>query len=146
MSGNYRIEFSSGAERVYNKLFDEAQACLTVGRAKDRKVTLFRVAEELIFTTIASNPFDAGIALPGYLSQLFRINKSGICVVYLGLPEFSRITIQYILSKQSRDCHTSDPYSSLMRLARNGKIEEFLNIIGVQAPNILIQPRNPSHH
>jgi hypothetical protein len=134
MENDYRIEFSTSAERVYQKLYEEAQASIENSDDDDIKVALFETADDLIYNVIASDPFNPQWALPGRLSHFYRVMRGVLCIVYVGVPEFSQICIIAIQRKNHQDYHSKDSYAALIRMIRSGKADQFFKLMGMQTP------------
>ncbi len=134
MATNYDIKLSEVAEKVYRRLYLEAQECLEKGDETNSKVKQFRMVEEALDKIIPHDPFAPERSLSGALSGIYRVKKGRTRICYIGSSKLKQITILYISDTPRKDGDANDPYAVLTRMVRSGKFEKFLDHIGVEKP------------
>jgi hypothetical protein len=72
---SYAIELSDVAEKMYARIYENAQACLERGDESNSKVKQLRIVDEVLDRIIPHDPFAPDRALAGSLSGIFRIKK-----------------------------------------------------------------------
>jgi len=71
----FTVELTDIAEAVYNRLWDDAQACLKRGDETNSKVKQLRIVDEVLDRIIPHDPFAPERGLSGSLSGIYRIKK-----------------------------------------------------------------------
>lgn len=132
MPHGYRIELTEGAEETYTRLSQEAQTCLDRGDRSNSKVTLFRMVEEAIDKIIPQDPFNPRRALSGPLSNMFRVRKGRVRILYAGSSKQRRIVILHISDAPRKAGSRHDPYVVFTRLFEAGLFDNVLKQLTVR--------------
>jgi len=131
---NYTVELTPTAEKTYQKIHSDAQACATVGDTSNAKLTLLRMVDEAIDKIIPHNPFSVGNALSGPLSNVFRVSKGRLRIYYAASSKERKIVILYISETLRKDGDARDPYSIFTRMVLSGRFDEVFTRLGVRVP------------
>jgi len=135
MATSYLVELTKEAQRVYQRLYEEAQECLETGDRTNSKVTTFRMIEEVLDKIIPHDPFNPSRALTGIFSNIFRIKKGRMRVCYIGSSQERKIIVLYISDTPRKHGDVNDPYSVFSRLVLSGRFDKFFEILGVRKPD-----------
>ena len=130
----YTVELTPSAERVYSKLYEEAQACIESGDRSNSKVTRFNMVEEALDKIIPHDPFAPDRSLSGPLSGIFRVKKGRLRICYVGSSAHKRIIILYISDTPRKAGDANDPYALFTKLVASGKYDEFFGKLGIRRP------------
>jgi mRNA-degrading endonuclease RelE of RelBE toxin-antitoxin system len=131
---SYTIELSDVAEKVYERIYEDAQACLKRGDESNSKVKQLRIVDDVLDRLIPHDPFAPERGLSGFLSGIFRIKKGRTRICYVGSSEHRKITVLYISDTPRKEGDSRDPYKVLTRLVKSGKFDDLLDNLGVQTP------------
>jgi mRNA-degrading endonuclease RelE of RelBE toxin-antitoxin system len=123
----FTIELTDIAEAVYNRLYEDAQACLAKGDETNSKVKQLRIVDDVLDRIIPHDPFAPDRGLSGSLSGIYRIKKGRLRICYVGSSKTRRITVLYISDTPRKDGDSHDPYKVLTRLVKSGKFDTLLN-------------------
>jgi len=135
MASSYLVELTQEAERVYERLYEEAHECLEAGDSTNSKVTTFRMIEEVLDKIIPHDPFNPSRALTGTFSNIFRVKKGRMRVCYIGSSQGKKIIVLYISETPRKQGDLNDPYSVFSRMVLSGRFDKFFDIIGVRRPD-----------
>jgi mRNA-degrading endonuclease RelE of RelBE toxin-antitoxin system len=131
---DYTIELTDIAEAVYNRLCQDAEACLGRGDETNSKVKRFRIVDDVLDRIIPHDPFAPERALSGSLSGIYRIKKGRLRICYVGNSKTRKITILYISDTPRKEGDSHDPYKVLTRLVKSGKFNALLSRVGINHP------------
>ncbi|HEY6393658.1 MAG TPA: type II toxin-antitoxin system YhaV family toxin [Bryobacteraceae bacterium] len=134
MAVSYTVELTKTAEKVYERLFNDAQACLAAGDVSNSKVTLFNMIEEALDKIIPYDPFAPERSLSGSLSGAFRVKKGRFRICYAGSSDQKRIVVLYISDSPRKAGDTNDPYAIFTKLVTSGKFDDVFRKLGVRRP------------
>jgi mRNA-degrading endonuclease RelE of RelBE toxin-antitoxin system len=123
---SYAIELSDVAEKMYARIYENAQACLERGDESNSKVKQLRIVDEVLDRIIPHDPFAPDRALAGSLSGIFRIKKGRVRICYIGSSRTRKIVILYISDTPRKEGDSRDPYQVLNRLMKSGKFDQIL--------------------
>jgi len=133
-SERFEVELTATAERVYRKLYADAQACLDAGDESSAKVKLFNVVDEAVTRIIPHEPLNPNRALSGHLSNIFRVKKGGIRICYLASSKHRKIVILYISEKPRKAGDVHDPYETFTRMVLSGTFDGTFANLGIKLP------------
>jgi len=138
----YTVELTPTAEKIYQKMHDDAQACIRVGESSNAKLTMLRMVDEAIDKIIPHDPFSVGNALSGPLSNVFRVSKGRLRIYYAASSKERKIVILYISETLRKEGDARDPYSIFTRMVLSGRFDEVFNKLGVRVPprGVNLQP------
>jgi mRNA-degrading endonuclease RelE of RelBE toxin-antitoxin system len=123
----FTIELTDIAEAVYNRLYEDAQACLERGDETNSKVKQLRIVDDVLDRIIPHDPFAPERGLSGSLSGIYRIKKGRLRICYVGSSTTRKITVLYISDTPRKEGDSHDPYKVLTRLVKSGKFDALLN-------------------
>jgi len=135
MPVKYAVEMTAIAERVYRRIYDDAQECLRIEDTSNSRVKLLRIVDDALDNLIPHDPFSPDRALSGFLSNTFRIKKGRLRICYIGSSQKRRITILYISDTPRKLGDVHDPYAVFTSLVMSGKFDEAFDALGVRRPN-----------
>lgn len=126
MAAAYQVELSEVAEKVYRRLYAEAQECLERGDETNSRVKQFRIVEEVLDKIIPHDPFARDRSLSGVLSGIFRVKKGRMRICYIASSESKRIVVLYISDTPRKAGDAKDPYAVFTKMVRSGKFARLL--------------------
>ena len=71
----YKVELTPTAQKAYEEIHADAQACITAGDTTNAKVIKLRMVDDAIDNIIPHKPFAVQKALSEPLSNIFRVKK-----------------------------------------------------------------------
>jgi mRNA-degrading endonuclease RelE of RelBE toxin-antitoxin system len=131
----YRVELTATAERVYRRIFDDANACLAAGDESNSKVKQFRMVDEMLDKVIPHDPFAPERALSGPLSGIVRVKKARLRICYAASSKQRTIVVLYISDTPRKAGDANDPYAILTKLVMSGKYDSVFDRLGVRSSN-----------
>lgn len=131
---NYTVELTPSAEKVYQKIYEDAQPSIKAGDTTNAKVKMLRAVDEAIDTLIPHDPFSVGNALSGPLSNIFRVSKGRLRIYYAASSKDHKIVILYISETLRKAGDAHDPYSIFTRMVLSGRFDEVFARLGVRMP------------
>jgi mRNA-degrading endonuclease RelE of RelBE toxin-antitoxin system len=131
---NYRVELTPTAQKVYEEMHADAQACIANGDHTNAKMTTFRMVDEAIDNIIPHDPFSTRNALSGPLSNIFRVRKGRLRIYYAASSRERKIVILHISETLRKAGDTNDPYSIFTRMVMTGRFNEVFARLGVRIP------------
>lgn len=134
MAGQYAVELTKTAQATYERIYDDAQACLDKGDESNSKVKLLRVIDDAIDKLIPHDPFNPERALQGPLSNIFRVSKGRTRICYAGSSKAKKIFILYISDTPRKSGDVHDPYAIFTRLVLSGKFNAVFSELGIRMP------------
>jgi mRNA-degrading endonuclease RelE of RelBE toxin-antitoxin system len=131
----YTVELTTTAQKVYERLFAEAQACIEAGDVSNSRVTHFNMIEEALDKIIPHDPFAPERSLSGPHSGAFRVKKGRCCrICYAGSSDQKRLVVLYISDSPRKAGDTHDPYSVFTKLVKSGKFDDVFQKLRVRRP------------
>jgi len=130
LEAEYTIELTDIAEAVYNRLCEDAQACLGRGDETNSKVKQLRIVDDVLDRIIPHDPFAPERGLSGSLSGIYRIKKGRLRICYVGNSKTRKITVLYISATPRKEGDSHDPYKVLTQLIKSGKFDAVLKSPG----------------
>jgi mRNA-degrading endonuclease RelE of RelBE toxin-antitoxin system len=130
----YSVELTPLATEIYEKIHDDAQACIEVGDKANAKITLLNMVDDAIDNIIPHDPFSVRNALSGPLSNIFRVKKGRLRIYYAASSKKSVIVVLYISETLRKSGDARDPYSIFTRLVLTGRFDDVLAQLGVRIP------------
>ncbi len=127
-------ELSATAERVYRKLYEEAQRCLKKNDQTNSRVTTFNMIDEAITTIIPSDPIDPERALSKPLSNIFRLKKGRWRICYIASSAEGRIVILFISDTPQKEGDINDPYNIFTKMILAGRYDDLFASLGIKNP------------
>jgi mRNA-degrading endonuclease RelE of RelBE toxin-antitoxin system len=131
---SYRVELTSTAQKVYEEIHADAQACIEAGDTSNAKVATLRMVDDAIDNIIPHDPFALRNALSGPLSNLFRVKKGRMRIYYAVSSKEGRIVILFISQTLRKAGDINDPYSIFTRLVMTGRFDQVFAQLNVRIP------------
>ena len=129
----YVVDITETAQRVYERVYAEAEACRINGDLTNSKVDLLRWLDDAIDTELLHDPFCQSRSLEG-VAALYQYSGSKLRIGYTGSKHSPLITILYICDTLRKEGRASDPHSELMRMIRTGQIDHVFDKLGLREP------------
>jgi mRNA-degrading endonuclease RelE of RelBE toxin-antitoxin system len=131
---SYKVELTPIAEKIYEEIHADAQACIATGDHTNAKLTTLRMVDDAIDNIIPHDPFSTTNALSGPLSNIFRVKKGRLRIYYAASSQEKKIVILYISQTLRKAGDVNDPYSIFTRLVMTGRFKEVFSRLGVRIP------------
>ena len=134
-SAEFEVELTESAERVYRKLYEDAQECLDVGDDSNAKVKLFNMVDEAVTRIIPHDPSNPNRSLSGRLSNIFRIKKGRTRICYVASSKHRKIVILYISESPRKAGDVHDPYEIFTQMVLSGAFDKTFANLGIELPD-----------
>jgi mRNA-degrading endonuclease RelE of RelBE toxin-antitoxin system len=131
---SYRVELTPTAQKAYEEIHAEAQACIVAGDTSNAKVTMLRMVDDAIDNIIPHEPFAVQKALSGPLSNIFRVKKGRLRIYYAASSKEAKIVILFISQTLRKAGDINDPYSIFTRLVMTGRFDQVFAQLNVRIP------------
>ncbi|MFZ3342780.1 MAG: type II toxin-antitoxin system YhaV family toxin [Terriglobales bacterium] len=131
---SYKVELTPIAQKTYEEMYADVQACITAGDLTNAKITTLRMVDDAIDNIIPHDPFSTTNALSGPLSNIFRVKKGRLRIYYAASSKEKKIVILYISQTLRKAGDVNDPYSIFTRLVMTGRFNEYFSRFGVRIP------------
>lgn len=131
---NYTVELTPTAQKTYEEIHSEAQACIATGDTSNAKITTLRMVDDAIDNIIPHDPFHVRNSLSGPLSNIFRVKKGRLRIYYAASSKNKKIVILYISQTLRKAGDVNDPYSIFTRLVMTGRFDQVFTRLGVRIP------------
>jgi mRNA-degrading endonuclease RelE of RelBE toxin-antitoxin system len=131
---SFDVQLTPTAQKIYEEMHTDAQACIARGDHGNAKVTTLRMVDDAIDNIIPHDPFSTANALSGPLSNIFRVKKGRLRLYYAASSKQKRIVILYISQTLRKAGDVNDPYSIFTRLVMTGRFDEIFTRLGVRIP------------
>jgi mRNA-degrading endonuclease RelE of RelBE toxin-antitoxin system len=131
---NYKVELTPTAQKSYEQIHADAQACIAAGDTSNAKVTNLRMVDDAIDNIIPHEPFALRNALSGPLSNIFRVKKGRLRIYYAASSKDERIVILFISQTLRKAGDINDPYSIFTRLVMTGRFDQVFAQLNVRIP------------
>jgi len=138
---SFNVELTPTAQKIYEEMHADAEACIASGDTTNAKVTALRMVDDAIDNIIPHDPFSTTNALAGPLSNIFRVKKGRLRIYYAASSKQRKIVILYISQTLRKAGDVNDPYSIFTRLVMTGRFNEVFSRLGVRIPpKSVLQP------
>lgn len=131
---SYRVELTPTAQKAYEEMHADAQACISAGDRSNAKVILMRIVDDAIDNIIPHDPLSVRNALSGPLSNLFRVKKGRLRIYYAASSTERKIVILFISQTLRKAGDVNDPYSIFTRLVMTGRFDQVFAQLNVRIP------------
>lgn len=129
----YTVEMTASAEAAYKDFYKKAKLAEELGHPESEHCTAFRMLQEAIKTLIPRDPLNKGYALRGALTNIFRLRKGRMRIMWIASSERRRICILFISETLRKEGDTNDPYRKFTKLLASGEFNQALEELGVRA-------------
>jgi mRNA-degrading endonuclease RelE of RelBE toxin-antitoxin system len=130
----YRVELTPTAQKAYEEIHADAQACIGVGDGSNAKVVTLRMVDDAIDNIIPHDPLAVRNALSGPLSNLFRVKKGRLRIYYAVSSKDRKVVILFISQTLRKAGDVNDPYSIFTRLVMTGRFDQVFAQLNVRIP------------
>ncbi len=130
----YKIELTPTAQKTYEDMYSEAQACMAAGDKANAKVTALNMVDDAIDNIIPHDPFSRSNSLTGPLANLYRVKKGRMRIYYAASSRDKRIVILYISETPRKAGDINDPYAIFTRMVMTGRFNEIFTELNVRIP------------
>jgi mRNA-degrading endonuclease RelE of RelBE toxin-antitoxin system len=130
----YNVELTPTAQKIYEEMYAEAEACTTAGDTSNSKVTALRMVDDAIDNIIPHDPFSVRNSLSGPLANIFRVKKGRLRIYYAASSKDKKIVILYISQTLRKSGDVNDPYSIFTRMVMTGRFDQVFANLGVRIP------------
>jgi mRNA-degrading endonuclease RelE of RelBE toxin-antitoxin system len=128
----YVVEMTATAESVYVDLYRKCKAAENLGHSESVHCTTFRMVEEAVKKIIPHDPINKRHALQGKLSNIYRIRKGRMRILWIASSALRRVCILFISETLRKEGDANDPYELVEDLVESGHFDEAMGIIGVR--------------
>ncbi|MDQ3666540.1 MAG: hypothetical protein M3410_08165 [Acidobacteriota bacterium] len=128
----YHIEWAEPAEVTYQQISQRAQACLEAGQEQHPAVLVLNEVDNVIDTTLKTNPCDPRFALAGILSVIYKIPLRSVFISYIIYPSEPTVLIMTICRKQP------GTRKLLNNKIDDGSVDRLLASLGIERPLIRV--------
>lgn len=130
----YKVELTPTAQKAYEEIHADAQACITAGDTTNAKVIKLRMVDDAIDNIIPHEPFAVQKALSGPLSNIFRVKKGRLRIYYAASSKEEKIVVLFISQTLRKAGDINDPYSIFTRLVMTGRFDQVFAQLNVRIP------------
>jgi mRNA-degrading endonuclease RelE of RelBE toxin-antitoxin system len=131
---SYRVELTPTAQKSYEEIHADAQACIEAGDGSNAKVVTLRMVDDVIDNIIPHDPLAVRNALSGPLSNLFRVKKGRMRIYYAASSKERKVVILFISQTLRKAGDVNDPYSIFTRLVMTGRFDQVFAQLNVRIP------------
>jgi mRNA-degrading endonuclease RelE of RelBE toxin-antitoxin system len=126
------VQMTASAEAVYKDLYQKSKVAEELGHPESPHCTTFRMVEEAVKKIIPHDPLDKDYALRGHLSNIFRLRKGRMRIMWIASSAKRRVTILFISETLRKEGDANDPYEGFKRLFASGAFNDALKELGVR--------------
>jgi mRNA-degrading endonuclease RelE of RelBE toxin-antitoxin system len=131
----YTVEMTATAERVYGDLYRKCKAAENSGHAESVHCTTFHMVQEAVKKIIPHDPINKRHALRGHLSNIFRLRKGRLRIIWIASSAMRRVCILFISETLRKEGDPNDPYEIFQGQLESGFFDEALRHLGVKRTN-----------
>jgi mRNA-degrading endonuclease RelE of RelBE toxin-antitoxin system len=131
----YTVEMTATAEGVYADLYRKCKAAEKLGHSESVHCTTFHMVQEAVKKIIPHDPIDKRYALRGHLSNIFRLRKGRLRILWIASSAMRRICILFISETVRKEGDPNDPYEIFQGQLESGVFDEALGHVRVKRTN-----------
>jgi mRNA-degrading endonuclease RelE of RelBE toxin-antitoxin system len=128
----YIVDMTASAEAVYVDLYRKCKTAQSLGHAERVHCTTFHMVQEAVKKIIPHDPINRRYALRGELSNIFRIRKGRIRIMWIASASMRRICILFISETLRKEGDPNDPYEIFQGHLESGIFDKALQELGVR--------------
>lgn len=128
----YEVDMTGSAERVYKELYRLARDAEKAGDYTNSHCTTFKMVKDAIKTIIPNDPMNKKHALRGDLSNLFRLKKGRLRIIWIASSKLRRVCIMFISETLRKEGDADDPYAILQNLVDAGTFDAIFKQFGIR--------------
>jgi len=132
----YTIEMTATAEGVYADLYRKCKTAEKLGHSESVHCTTFHMVQEAVKTIIPRDPINKRHALRGHLSNIFRLRKGRLRIIWIASSTMRRICILFISETLRKDGDPNDPYEVFQGQLEAGFFDQALQRLGVKRTGV----------
>jgi mRNA-degrading endonuclease RelE of RelBE toxin-antitoxin system len=130
----YVVDMTASAEAVYADLYRKCKTAESSGHAESAHCTTFHMVQDAVKKIIPQDPINKRFALRGELSNVFRIRKGRIRIMWIASASMRRICILFISETLRKEGDANDPYEIFQGHLESGIFDKALQELGVRRP------------
>jgi mRNA-degrading endonuclease RelE of RelBE toxin-antitoxin system len=139
----YAVDMTESAEKVYVDLARKAKAAERDGNYASLHCTTFNQVRDAIKRIIPHDPHNKRYALRGELSNMFRLKKGRLRIIWIASSKLRRVLILFISETLRKEGDVNDPYVILQSLVESGKFDAMFSQLGVRMGRTQADGRKP---
>src|ERR1035438_95544 len=120
------------AERVYVDLYRKCKTAENLGHPESIHCKVFRIVEEAVKKIIPHDPLNKTHALRGNLSNIFRLRKRRMRIMWIASSAKRRVCILFISETVRKQGDKNDPCEVFEDLLDSGAFDQALKELGVK--------------
>lgn len=132
----YTVDMTATAERVYVELYRRCKAAENLGHSESAHCKIFHMVQEAVKRIIPHDPTNKSHALRGHLSNIFRLRKGRLRIVWIASSTMRRICILFISETLRKAGDPNDPYEVFQGQLESGFFDEALQKLGVRRAGV----------
>ncbi len=132
----YTVEMTATAEGVYADLYRKCRTAEKLGHSESVHCTTFHMVQEAVKKIIPHDPLNKRYALRGHLSNIFRLRKGRLRILWIASSAMRRICILFISETLRKDGDPNDPYEVFQGQLEAGFFDQALQQLGVKRTGV----------
>jgi mRNA-degrading endonuclease RelE of RelBE toxin-antitoxin system len=132
----YTVEMTATAEGVYADLYRKCKTTENLGHSESVHCTTFHMVQEAVKKIIPHDPLNKRYALRGHLSNIFRLRKGRLRILWIASSTMRRVCILFISETLRKDGDPNDPYEIFQGQLESGFFDEALRHLGVKRSGV----------
>ena len=128
----YTVEMTTAAERVYVDMYRKCKTAESLGHPESIHCKIFHVVEEAVKKIIPHDSLNKSHALRGNLSNIFRLRKRRMKIMWIASSARRRVCILFISETMRKEGDKNDPYEVFEDLLDSGVFDQALHELGVK--------------
>lgn len=136
-SAAYEIRLSDAADRAYAALYEKAEQARARGESTSQHYTTLNMVDAVLEKVIPHDPFNRRYALSGKLSNMFRMQKGRLRIVWIGSSAKRIVYVLFISETLRKAGDVNDPYRLLTNMVLSGEFDALFEELGIRKPTSL---------
>jgi mRNA-degrading endonuclease RelE of RelBE toxin-antitoxin system len=124
------------AEGVYADLYHKCKTAEKLGHSESVHCTTFHMVQEAVKEIIPHDPINKRHALRGHLSNIFRLRKGRLRIIWIASSTMRRICILFISETLRKEGDQNDPYEVFQGQLEAGFFDQALQQLGVKRAGV----------
>lgn len=130
----WRVLMTDSAAAVYEDMYRRAREAENRGDPTNAHCTNFNMVREAVRTIIPNDPINRRNALTGKLSNVFRLHKGRMRILWIASSDLREIVILYISETLRKQGDVNDPYQIFTKMVMSGEFMDWFDRLGVKKP------------
>lgn len=132
----YTVEMTATAEGVYSDLYRKYKTAENLGHSESVHCTTFHMVQEAVKKIIPHDPINKRYALRGHLSNIFRLRKGRLRIIWIASSTMRRICILFISETLRKEGDPNDPYEVFQGQLEARFFDQALQQLGVKRTGV----------